>query len=95
MTGTIKIIKTKTMKEIVKKAVEDLPDGVKCPLVEVAAEQREFTLACEATAAAKPGSFPVRIASTAPETGRKQKADYKIADLDGKLVISGTARASQ
>jgi hypothetical protein len=75
--------------------VEDLPDGVKCALVEVPAGQREFTLACEAAAGAKPGSFPVRIASTAPETGRTQKADYKIADLDGKLVISGTARASQ
>jgi hypothetical protein len=75
--------------------VEDLPDGVKCPLVEVPAEQTEFTLACEAAAGAKPGSFPVRIASTAPETGRKNKADYKIADLDGKLVISGATRASQ
>ncbi len=79
----------------VRVQVEDLPDGVKCPQVEVAAEQREFTLACEATAEAKPGSFPIRITSTAPETGRKAKADYKIADLDGKLVISGTARASQ
>jgi hypothetical protein len=75
--------------------VEDLPDGVKCPMVEVAAEQREFTLACEAAAQAKPGAFPVRIASVAPETGHKAKADYKIADLDGRLVITGTARAAQ
>ncbi len=79
----------------IKVQVEDLPDGVKCPMVEVSADQTEFTLACEAAAGAKPGTFPVRISSTAPDTGRKNKADYKIADLDGKLVITGATRASQ
>lgn len=71
--------------------VEDLPDGVKCPEVTVPAEKSEFTLACEASAEAKPGSFPVRIASTAPETGRKAKAEYKIADLNTQLVVTANA----
>jgi hypothetical protein len=75
--------------------VEDLPDGVKCPGVEVPPERTEFVLACEASPSAKAGSFPVRIASTAPDTGRKAKQDYKIADVNARLVVAGSSRAAR
>lgn len=75
--------------------VEDLPENVKCPAVEVPAERNEFQLACEATSAAKPGSFEIRVASTAPNTGRKAKQDYKIADVNAKLIVGGTTQASK
>lgn len=66
---------------------EDLPDHVSCLEVAVPAGQAKFTLACTAAAAAKPGAFDVRIASSAPDTGRKQKAEYKIPDLSAKLTV--------
>jgi hypothetical protein len=71
---------------------EDLPEQVKCPALVVAAGKQDFVLSCEAAPGAKPGSFPIRIASNAPDTGRKNKADYKIADLTAKLVVGESAR---
>ena len=73
-------------------AAEDLPEQVQCPSVVIPADQREFTLRCEAGPGAKPGAFPIRIASTAPNTGRKAKADYKIADVAARLVVGEPAR---
>jgi hypothetical protein len=65
---------------------------VKCPAVVVAADKFEFVVSCEAAPGAKAGSFPIRIASNALDTGRKNKADYKIADLTAKLVVGETTR---
>jgi hypothetical protein len=64
---------------------------VKCPAVVVPADQKSFALRCEAAPEAKPGVFAVRIASNAPNTGRKTKEDYKIGDLAAKLVVGGGA----
>src|SRR5450432_3798210 len=52
---------------------EDLPEHVTCPAVVVPADQKSFALRCEASAEAKAGSFPIRIVSNAPNTGRKIK----------------------
>jgi hypothetical protein len=71
---------------------EDLPEQVKCPAVVVPGDKQDFVLSCEAVSGAKTGSFPIRIASNAPDTGRKNKADYKIADLAAKLVVGDGAR---
>jgi hypothetical protein len=71
---------------------EDLPEQVKCPAVVVAAGKQDFVLSCEAAPGAKTGTFPVRIAANAPDTGRKNKADYKIADVSAKLVVGDAAR---
>jgi hypothetical protein len=71
---------------------EDLPEQVKCPAVVVPANTRDFVLSCEAAPGAKTGSFPIRIASNAPDTGRKTKADYKIADLTAKLLVGDAPR---
>ncbi len=73
-------------------AVEDLPDHVQCPTVTVPTAQREFILRCEAESGAKSGAFPIRIASSAPDTGHKAKAEYKIADVEAKLIVGGAAR---
>ena len=73
-------------------AAEDLPDHVQCPAVTVRAGQRDFVLRCEAGPGAKSGAFPIRIASSAPDTGRNVKAEYKIADVEAKLVVGGAAR---
>ncbi len=68
--------------------VEDLPDDVSCPEVVIPSGKTAFTLVCSAGVAAKPGAFDVRIDSAAPDTGRKQKAEYKIPDLNMKLMVN-------
>src|SRR5262249_32301469 len=71
---------------------EDLPEKVTCPVVTVPATERGFKLRCEASAGAKAGSVPIRLPSAAPNTGRKAPAEYKIADIDAKLVIGESVR---
>ena len=78
---------------LVKLEAQDLPDHVTCTPAEIAAGGREFILDCEAATGVKPGSFEIRIASSAPETGRKAKAEYKIADVPAKLTITGAKQA--
>ena len=77
---------------VIQLRVEDAPDGVKCPQVTVPAAESEFMLACEASAEAKAGSFPVRVVSAAPDTGRKAKAEYKIADINAQLVVTANSQ---
>ena len=75
---------------LIKLQAEDLPDHVSCGPVEVPEDKKEFTLDCEAEATAKPGAFPIRISSVAPNTGRKAKADYKIPDIEARLQVGKT-----
>jgi hypothetical protein len=79
----------------VRVQAEDLPDNVKCSPVEVAEDQKAFVLSCEASAEAAPGDYDIRVTSVAPNVGRKQKADYKVSDIDAKLKIGKTERASR
>ena len=79
---------------VVKVQVEDLPDGVTCPPVEVPADKSAFSIACNASASAKPGAFEVRVASAAPNTGRNIKQEYKIADLNAKVVVAPAGPAA-
>ncbi len=72
----------------VRVQAEDLPDNVKCGAAEVAEDQKTFVISCDASAEAVPGDYDIRVTSVAPNVGRKQKADYKISDLDAKLKIS-------
>jgi hypothetical protein len=80
---------------LVKIEAQDLPDGVRCGNVEVAADSRAWTLACEAGQDARPGAYDVRLSSTAPETGNRAKDTYKASDVPLKLRIEGTARAAK
>ena len=74
---------------------DDLPEHVTCPAVLVPADQKEFMLTCEAAAGAKAGSFDIRISSTAPNTGRKIKQDYKGADVNAKLLVGAGPSSAQ
>ena len=76
---------TGDMKGVVE--MQELPDGVSCAPVEVAADAREFKLACQASANAPKGTHEVQISSQAPDTGRKAKDTYKTPPVAGKLVI--------
>ena len=80
---------------VVKIQAGDLPDNVSCAGVEVPLDQDAFTIKCAAKADAKPGSYPIRIVSSAPNTGRTTKEEYKGADLDAKLVVTGAATAAR
>ena len=73
---------------------EDLPEQVQCPAVVVPADSKDFILRCEAGPGAKSGAFPIRIASSAPDTGRKVKAEYKIADVEARLVVGAARNAA-
>ena len=77
----------------VKIAAADLPDNVSCQPVELLEAQTTFTLTCEASAQALAGNYDIRLTGTAPDTGRKAKAEYKIQDIEAKLVIAGSAQA--
>jgi hypothetical protein len=79
----------------VRVQIEDLPDGVSCPQVEVPIDKKEFSVACSASASAKAGASEVRVTSMAPETGRKTKQDYKIADINAKITIAQAAPAHE
>ncbi|MEP6538529.1 MAG: PPC domain-containing protein, partial [Bryobacteraceae bacterium] len=78
----------------VRVKAEDLPDNVKCGAADLAADQTAFVVSCEASAEAVPGDYDIRVTSVAPNVGRKQKADYKISDIDAKLKIGKTERAA-
>jgi hypothetical protein len=73
----------------------DLPDNVKCESAVVAEDQKAFVLRCDASAEAVPGEYDIRVTSVAPDVGRNQKSDYKIPDIDAKLKIGKTERASR
>lgn len=79
----------------VRVQAEDLPDNVKCGAAEVAEDQKTFVVTCAASAEAIPGDYAIRVTSVAPNVGRKQKADYKISDIDAKLKIGKTERSAR
>ena len=68
--------------------VQDLPDHVTCPTVEVPESQKRFTIDCKAAPAAAAGSYDVRITSAAPDTGQRTKEEYKIGDINTKLIVA-------
>ena len=62
---------------IVRLTLQELPEGVECRGAEVAADARAFALACQVGAGVKPGVYPVLLTTSAPDVGRKAKAEYK------------------
>lgn len=73
---------------LVKIEAQDLPDGITCPAIEVPADQRDFTLACQSTSAAPKGAHEIRLVSSAPDTGRKAKDTYKGPEVTGTLKVN-------
>jgi hypothetical protein len=80
---------------LVKLDASELPEHVKCTPVEVPDGQRDFLIACEAGAAAVPGTYEIQIRSAAPDTGRKAKDEYKIADVPAKLIVGTQVQAAR
>jgi hypothetical protein len=79
----------------VKLDASELPEHVRCTPVEVPDGQRDFLIACEAGAAAVPGAYEIQIRSVAPDTGRKAKDEYKIADVPAKLIVGSQVQAAR
>ena len=63
--------------------------------VELPVPETAFTLTCEASAQALPGAYDIRLTGLAPEVGHKAKAEYKIPDIEAKLVVVGSAQAAR
>jgi hypothetical protein len=80
---------------VVKLEAAELPEGVKCAPVEVPETSRAFQITCEADLNAAPGSYQIQIRSAAPDTGRKAKDEYKIADVPAKLVVAARQQAAR
>jgi hypothetical protein len=80
---------------LVKLEVSELPELVNCTPVDVPDGQREFVMTCEAQAAAVPGAYQIKIRSAAPDTGRKAKDEYKIAEVPAKLIIGTQVQAAR
>ncbi len=66
---------------------QELPDGVSCQSVSVAADSREFKMDCQVTAAAAKGSYEFRLVSSAPDTGRNAKDTYKGPEVTGTIKV--------
>jgi hypothetical protein len=80
---------------LVKLEISELPEFVNCTPVDVPDGQREFVMTCEAQAAAVPGAYQIKIRSAAPDTGRKAKDEYKIAEVPAKLIIGTQVQAAR
>jgi hypothetical protein len=72
---------------LVRIGAQDLPDGVTCPEVEVPADSREFRLLCTVAATAPRGKHPIRLVSSAPDTGKSAKDTYKGPEVTVDLRI--------
>jgi hypothetical protein len=80
---------------LVKLDASELPEHVRCTPAEVPEGQRDFVIACEAGMAAVPGAYEIQIRSVAPDTGRKAKDEYKIADVPAKLIVGTQVQAAR
>jgi Bacterial pre-peptidase C-terminal domain len=72
---------------VVTVKVEDPPDQVICPEVVVPADQDNFRIAIEAGQDARPGTFEVRLSSSATVPERRDKQEFKIPDLKAQLIV--------
>lgn len=71
----------------VKLDVQELPDGASCGKADVAAESREFSISCTLAANTAMGEYEIFLSSTAPDVGKKAKAEYKAAPVSMKLKV--------
>jgi hypothetical protein len=77
---------------VVKVQVEDLPDQVICPEVVIPADESDFRMVLEAGQDARPGTFDVRVSSSATVPERRDKQEFKIPDMKAQLTVrSGSA----
>jgi hypothetical protein len=77
---------------VVKLQIEDLPQQVTSQEVVIPADQTSFTLVLTAGPNSQPGTFGVRVSSSASLIDRKDNQEFKIPDLKASLdVLAGAA----
>jgi hypothetical protein len=87
-----KVVREPDFPAVVKLQIEDLPDQVICPEVVIPANESDFRIVLEAGQSARPGTFDVRLSSSATVAERRDKQEFKIPDLKAQLtVMPGTA----
>lgn len=77
---------------VVKLQIEDLPQQVTSQEVVIPADQTSFRLVLTAGPNSQPGTFGVRVSSSASLIDRKDNQEFKIPDLKASLdVLAGSA----
>ena len=77
---------------VVKLQIEDLPQQVTSQEVVIPADQTSFSLVLTAGPNSQPGTFGVRVSSSASLMDRKDNQEFKIPDLKASLdVLAGSA----
>ena len=77
---------------VVKLQIEDLPQQVTSQEVVIPADQTSFRLVLTAGPNSQPGTFGVRVSSSASLMDRKDNQEFKIPDLKASLdVLTGSA----
>jgi hypothetical protein len=72
---------------LVKIEAQELPDGMSCKAIDVAADATEFKMDCQVAASAVKGSYEIRLVSSAPDTGRKAQDTYKGPEVTGTIKV--------
>jgi hypothetical protein len=72
---------------LVKIEAQELPDGISCKAIDVAADATEFKMDCQVAASAAKGSYEIRLVSSAPDTGRKAQDTYKGPEVTGTIKV--------
>lgn len=80
---------------VVKLQVEDLPQQVTSREMVIPADQTSFTLVLTAGTDSVPGTFDVRLSSSATLMDRKDKQEFKIPDLKARLDVLANGAASK
>jgi hypothetical protein len=78
---------------VVKLQVEDLPQQVTSQELVIPADQTSFSLVLSAGQNSQPGTFDVRVSSSATLMDRKDKQEFKIPDLKARLDVLAEAGA--
>jgi hypothetical protein len=82
-----KVVREPDFPAVVKLQIEDLPDQVICPEVVIPANESDFRMVLEAGQSARPGTFDVRVSSSATVPERTDKQEFKISDLKAQLTV--------
>jgi hypothetical protein len=80
---------------VVKLQLEDLPQQVTSQELVIPADQTNFSLVLTAGADCQPGTFDVRLSSSATLLDRRDKQEFKIPDLKARLDVLASGAASK
>jgi len=69
--------------------IDDPPEQVTCPAIEVPKDQSNFRLVCEAAAGAQPGDFEVHLVSSAANPGHTDKRECTVPPVAAHMVVAG------